>query len=54
MLDGASLAALEADVQQEIAEAEAFAEAGTWEPVEQLTRDVYTRPQEATSGRAAS
>ena len=54
LLDDASLAALEADVQQEIAEAEAFAEAGTWEPVEQLTRDVYTPPQEATGGRAAS
>jgi pyruvate dehydrogenase E1 component alpha subunit len=54
LLDDASLAALEADVQQEIAEAEAFAEAGTWEPVEQLTRDVYTPPQEVTGGRAGS
>jgi TPP-dependent pyruvate/acetoin dehydrogenase alpha subunit len=52
MLDDASLAALEADVQREIADAEAFAEAGTWEPVEQLTRDVYTPPQEVTGGRA--
>jgi pyruvate dehydrogenase E1 component alpha subunit len=54
LLDDASLAALEADVQHEIAAAEAFAEAGTWEPVEQLTRDVYTPPQEGTGGRAAS
>jgi pyruvate dehydrogenase E1 component alpha subunit len=54
VIDDTSLAALEADVQQEIAEAEACAEAGTWEPVEQLTSDVYTPPQEATGGRAAS
>jgi pyruvate dehydrogenase E1 component alpha subunit len=44
LLDAASRAALDADVQAEIAGAVAFAEAGTWEPVEQLTRDVYTRP----------
>ncbi len=36
-------AAIEADVAQEIAEAVAFAEQGTWEPVEHLIRDVYTR-----------
>jgi pyruvate dehydrogenase E1 component alpha subunit len=41
-LDPASLAALDAGVLDEIARAVAFAEAGTWEPVEQLTRDVYT------------
>jgi pyruvate dehydrogenase E1 component alpha subunit len=52
LIDEASFAALEADAQQEIAQAEAFAEAGTWEPVEQLTRDVYSPPQEAASGRA--
>ena len=43
LLDEAQLAALEADVAQEIARAVAFAEAGTWEPAEQLERDVYTR-----------
>ncbi|MFZ1103276.1 MAG: pyruvate dehydrogenase (acetyl-transferring) E1 component subunit alpha [Hyphomicrobiaceae bacterium] len=32
---------IEAEVDAEIAEAVAFAEAGTWEPVEQLTRFVY-------------
>jgi pyruvate dehydrogenase E1 component alpha subunit len=32
---------LEAEVDSEIAEAVAFAEAGTWEPAEQLTRFVY-------------
>jgi pyruvate dehydrogenase E1 component alpha subunit len=41
-IDQASVAALDADVQDEIAGAVAFAEAGSWEPVEQLTRDVYT------------
>ena len=37
------LAAIEAGVMGEIAEAVAFAERGTWEPVEHLTRDVYAR-----------
>jgi pyruvate dehydrogenase E1 component alpha subunit len=32
---------IEAEVDTEIAEAVAFADAGTWEPVEQLTRFVY-------------
>jgi pyruvate dehydrogenase E1 component alpha subunit len=41
-LDAASRAALDAEVQAEVAGAVAFAEAGTWEPVDQLTRDVYT------------
>jgi TPP-dependent pyruvate/acetoin dehydrogenase alpha subunit len=43
-LDDAGLAGLEADVAQEIARTVAFAEAGTWEPVESLEQDVYTRP----------
>ena len=34
--------AIEAGVETEIAGAVAFAEAGTWEPVEDLVRDVYT------------
>ena len=34
--------ALEKDVAAEVAEAVAFAEAGPWEPVEDLTKDVYT------------
>jgi pyruvate dehydrogenase E1 component alpha subunit len=41
-LDATARAALEAEVQAEIARAVAFAEAGTWEPVANLTRDVYT------------
>ncbi len=36
------LAEMETRVAKEIDEAVAFAEAGTWEPVETLTRDVYT------------
>lgn len=35
--------ALEARVMREVDEAVAFAEAGTWEPVEDLAKDVYTR-----------
>lgn len=43
-LGEAEWAALDAAVTDEVAEAVAFAEAGTWEPVEHLTRDVYTPP----------
>ena len=32
---------IDAEVDAEIAEAVAFSEAGTWEPVQQLTRFVY-------------
>ena len=46
LIDEPALAAIEAEVADEIARAVAFAEAGTWEPVENLARDVYT-------GRAA-
>ena len=42
-LDAASRAALDTEVQAEVAGAVAFAEAGTWEPINQLMRDVYTR-----------
>jgi pyruvate dehydrogenase E1 component alpha subunit len=54
LLDDARFAQLDAEVQQEIARAAEFAEAGSWEPIEQLTRDVYTPRQEATSGAHAS
>ena len=40
LLDEAGLAALEAEVTAEVEAAVAFAEAGTWEPVEELTRFV--------------
>jgi pyruvate dehydrogenase E1 component alpha subunit len=43
-LDESAEATLEAEVAAEVARAVAIAEAGTWEPVDQLTRDVYTRP----------
>ena len=39
---GAERAALDEQVESEIARAVAFAEAGTWEPIEQLAADVYT------------
>jgi pyruvate dehydrogenase E1 component alpha subunit len=41
-LDAALRISLDAEIDAEIERAVAFAEAGTWEPVEQLTRDVYT------------
>ena len=41
-LSAADLASLETSVAAEIDEAVRFAEAGPWEPVEDLTRDVYT------------
>lgn len=50
-LDDAALAALEAEVRAEIDDAVAFAEAGTWEPVAELTRHVYSEPT-PTGGRA--
>jgi pyruvate dehydrogenase E1 component alpha subunit len=39
-IDDGALAAIEADVAAEVAAAAAFAEAGTWEPVEELERFV--------------
>ena len=39
---GADLAAIERPVEEEIDDAVQFAEAGTWEPVEDLLNDVYT------------
>ena len=43
VLDPPAKAVLEAEVAREIALAVAFAEAGTWEPLTDLTKDVYTR-----------
>lgn len=43
LLSDADLAAIESGVGAEIGEAVQAAEAGPWEPVEDLTRDVYTR-----------
>ena len=41
MIHPEDLPRIEAEIDAEIAEAVAFAEAGTWEPVEQLTRFTY-------------
>jgi pyruvate dehydrogenase E1 component alpha subunit len=43
VLGAGDVDALEVEVAEEIAAAVAFAEDGTLEPVEGLTRDVYTR-----------
>jgi TPP-dependent pyruvate/acetoin dehydrogenase alpha subunit len=40
-LDEARLGPLEEEVAREVEAAVAFAEAGTWEPAEELTRLVY-------------
>ena len=42
LLDERAVTGIEAAVAAEIEAAVAFAEAGTWEPLETLTRDVYT------------
>jgi len=44
LLDDAELERLERTVAAELDEAVAFAEAGSWEPVEDLTTDVYAEP----------
>jgi TPP-dependent pyruvate/acetoin dehydrogenase alpha subunit len=49
LLDDAAMAALEQEVRAEVDDAVAFAEAGTWEPVEELTRYVYSEPAAATA-----
>jgi len=43
LFDNGARGALEREVADELAAAVAFAEAGPWEPVEDLERDVYTR-----------
>lgn len=48
LLDAQALSDIEAAVTAEVEAAVAFAEAGSWEPVEDLVRDVYT-PAEAMS-----
>jgi pyruvate dehydrogenase E1 component alpha subunit len=46
LLDDADLGAIEARVAGQVDEAVRFAEAGPWEPIEDLTRDVYTPVQQ--------
>jgi TPP-dependent pyruvate/acetoin dehydrogenase alpha subunit len=48
LVNDAEFAAMDAAVLGEIANAVAFAEAGTWEPIEHLTRHVYATAQEET------
>jgi len=48
MIHPDDLSRIENEVAAEIAEAVAFAEAGTWEPVEQLTRFTYANPSVPT------
>ncbi|HEY7237219.1 MAG TPA: pyruvate dehydrogenase (acetyl-transferring) E1 component subunit alpha [Gemmatimonadaceae bacterium] len=45
LLDDAALATIESDVAREVDDAVAFAESGTWEPLETLTRFVYSDTQ---------
>ncbi len=47
-LDDETLASLEREVAAEVDAAVAFAEAGTWEPVEDLLRDVCTGEEGAS------
>ena len=45
-LSDEDLAKLESEIRAEIEDAVAYAEAGPWEPVEDLTKDVYTKSSE--------
>jgi pyruvate dehydrogenase E1 component alpha subunit len=47
-LDDEVLASIEKDVAAEVDDAVAFAEAGSWEPVESLTRHVMSEPEVAS------
>jgi pyruvate dehydrogenase E1 component alpha subunit len=54
LIDETGLAAIDAEAQLEVAAAVAFAEAGTWEPIEHLARDVYTPSEEGIREHSAS
>lgn len=43
LLNAADLPAIESTVEAQVNDAVAFAEAGPWEPIEDLAKDVYTR-----------
>ncbi|MGA2840464.1 MAG: pyruvate dehydrogenase (acetyl-transferring) E1 component subunit alpha [Steroidobacteraceae bacterium] len=53
LIADAEIAAIEADTAREIQDALAFAEAGTLEPVENLTRDVYARERRVVKAGAS-
>jgi TPP-dependent pyruvate/acetoin dehydrogenase alpha subunit len=42
LLEDSDIHKMESSIAEEIADAESFAEEGTWEALEDLTRDVYT------------
>jgi pyruvate dehydrogenase E1 component alpha subunit len=42
LLEDGDIHKMESSIAEEIADAESFAEEGTWEPLEDLTKDVYT------------
>ncbi len=48
MLDDEGMEALESEVADEVDEAVTFAEEGSWEPVEELTRFVYSETEEVS------
>ncbi|HEU0202975.1 MAG TPA: pyruvate dehydrogenase (acetyl-transferring) E1 component subunit alpha [Burkholderiaceae bacterium] len=50
-LTNGDIEAIEREVAEEVAAAVAFAEAGTWEPVEDLSKDVYARAPGAREAR---
>ena len=54
LLTDQHVAGIEADAAQEVARAVAFAEAGTWEPVEDLERDVHTPRSPQSSAQAGA
>ena len=47
LLTDPDLKQIEDEVEAEVGEAIAFAESGTWEPVEELTKFVYSEKPEA-------
>ena len=49
LLDDGDLAAIEREIADEIADAVAFSEQASWEPVSDLERDVYTSENEVAS-----
>jgi TPP-dependent pyruvate/acetoin dehydrogenase alpha subunit len=53
MIHPDDLARIETEVAAEIAEAVAFAEVGSWEPVEQLTRFTYADRAREPVGEAS-
>ena len=51
-LDDAALAAMTKEIESEVADAVAFADQGTWEPLDELTRFVYSESSSAAVRRS--